>query len=332
MAGLGEEYAIAENYFKPYPTCRFTHPALDALEEILREKKISPEEIARVSVTSFKAAVHTASKPPANVEAMRFSVPYLIAARLSRGPINLATLDHDIVHDPQVRDLAGRVEMSLSQEYEQMRPGRNPSKVTLHLKDGHELTREVMDCLGDPLKPMPREDLVPKFLDLAGPVIGRKQAEDSFSKKCRGWNPWRTSDLSCACCGRERREREPLWRLNSKHSKRENSDQQDEILKRIGTKIRNERNRLGLSLEALARKVGISKMTLHRIETGMTSPSVITLTEISFHLKKPIESLIREGDPKVVLIKKAEQDDIMDPESGIRVLAPRGLITRTGSP
>lgn len=112
-----------------------------------------------------------------------------------------------------------------------------------------------------------------------------------------------------------------------KHSKKENSDQQCEILRRIGAKIRNERNRLGLSLEALARKVGISKMTLHRIETGMTSPSVITLTEISFHLKKPIESLIHEGDPKVVLIKKAEQDDLMDRESGIRVLAPRGLIS-----
>jgi transcriptional regulator with XRE-family HTH domain len=114
---------------------------------------------------------------------------------------------------------------------------------------------------------------------------------------------------------------------NPRHSKKENSDQQCEILKRMGTKIRNERNRLGLSLEALARKVGVSKMTLHRIETGMTSPSVITLTEISFHLKKPIESLIREGDPKVVLMKRVEQDNIMDPQSGIRVLAPRGLIT-----
>jgi len=112
-----------------------------------------------------------------------------------------------------------------------------------------------------------------------------------------------------------------------KHGKRGNSDQQEEILKRIGTKIRNERNRLGLSLEALARKVGVSKMTLHRIETGITSPSVITLPEISFHLKKPIESLIREGDPKVVLMKKTEQDDVMDAESGIRVLAPRGLIS-----
>ncbi len=100
-----------------------------------------------------------------------------------------------------------------------------------------------------------------------------------------------------------------------------------EILRRIGAKIRTERNRLGLSMEALARKVGISKMTLHRIETGNTSPSVITLTEISFHLKQPIESLIKEGEPKVVLIERNRQDTIMDPESGIRVLAPRGLIS-----
>jgi len=178
LEGLGDEYAITENYFKPYPSCRFTHPALDALEEILQEKKLPPVEIARISVATFKAAVHTASKPPVNMEAMRFSVPYLIAARLCRGPIDLRTMDHDIVRDPQVMELAGRVQMSLSQEYEHLRPGRNPAKVTLHLKDGQEVTREVMDCLGDPLKPMTREALVQKFLDLATPVLGEVKTED----------------------------------------------------------------------------------------------------------------------------------------------------------
>jgi XRE family transcriptional regulator, regulator of sulfur utilization len=102
---------------------------------------------------------------------------------------------------------------------------------------------------------------------------------------------------------------------------------QTEVLKRIGAKIRSERMRLGLSMEAFAKKVGISKMTLHRIEMGATSPSIINLTEISFHLKQPIESLIREREPTVMLLKKNKQDTIMDPESGIRVLAPRGLVS-----
>jgi 2-methylcitrate dehydratase PrpD len=178
LTGLGEEYAISENYFKPYPSCRFTHPALDALEELLGERKISPAEIERISVTAFKAAVHTASKPPANLESMRFSVPYLIAARLCRGSINLGTLDHAIVRDPQVVDLAGRVQMESSEEYERMRPARNPAKVTLHLKDGQEMTHEVLNCLGDPLKPMSREALVSKFLALASPVLGKGKTDD----------------------------------------------------------------------------------------------------------------------------------------------------------
>jgi transcriptional regulator with XRE-family HTH domain len=105
------------------------------------------------------------------------------------------------------------------------------------------------------------------------------------------------------------------------------SFEREEMLQRIGSRIRAERNRLGLTLEALAAKVGISKMTLQRIETGATSPSIVTLTDISFHLKQPIESLIREGEPNVVLLKKDRQETLFDPESGIRVLAPQGLIS-----
>jgi len=72
--------------------------------------------------------------------------------------------------------------MSLSQEYEHLRPVKNPARVTLHLKDGQEVTREVMDCLGDPLKPMTQEALVQKFLDLASPTLGKIKAEDFVVK------------------------------------------------------------------------------------------------------------------------------------------------------
>ena len=68
-------------------------------------------------------------------------------------------------------------------------------------------------------------------------------------------------------------------------------------------------------------------MTLHRIETGTSSPSIITLAEISFHLKQPVEALLREGDAKVVLLKAADQDSLFAPDSGVRIVAPQGLIS-----
>ena len=102
---------------------------------------------------------------------------------------------------------------------------------------------------------------------------------------------------------------------------------QARTLKKIGAKIRTRRNELGLSLEALAKKAGISKMTLHRIETGATSPSIISLAEISFQLKQPLEAFIREGEANVVVLKREHQNRIFDPEHGIRVVGPLGMVS-----
>ena len=92
-------------------------------------------------------------------------------------------------------------------------------------------------------------------------------------------------------------------------------------------KIRAERKGLGLSLETLAKMVGVSKMTLQRIETGATSPSIILLAEIAYHLKRPVESFIREGDAKVVHLRKNRQDTLFDRERKFRIVGPRGLIS-----
>jgi 2-methylcitrate dehydratase PrpD len=175
---LGQEYAISENYFKPYPTCRFTHPALEALKSILKDQHIDPQEVKTIKVTSFQAAVHAGAVTPQNVEALRFSVPYLIATMLLRGDINLAILSDDLLQDPQLAELADKVELVFSPEYEQSRPAHNPAKVTIGLKNGLSFSHEIMNCLGDPRSPLPKKDICDKFLMLAIPVIGQNRSGD----------------------------------------------------------------------------------------------------------------------------------------------------------
>jgi 2-methylcitrate dehydratase PrpD len=182
VEALGQQFAITQNYFKPYPTCRFNHSALDALGAILETTPIRPEEITRVSVTSFKAAVHGGSDLPPNAEAMRFSTPYLLAVMIRYGRVDLRTLGHRVLEDPVVQKLAGKVEMAFSSEYEGLRPGRSPARVTVHLRDGRELTHEVMNALGDPLAPMPDRSVFEKFLFLSTPVIGRERAEEGLER------------------------------------------------------------------------------------------------------------------------------------------------------
>ncbi len=178
VEGLGQEFAITQNYFKPYPTCRFNHSALDALGAILDKTPIRPEEVTRVSVTSFKAAVHGGSDPPPNAEAMRFSTPYLLAAMIRYGRLDRRALGHRVLEDPVVRDLAEKVKMTFSSEYEGLRPARSPARVTVRLQDGRELTHEVMNALGDPIMPMSDQTVFEKFLSLSAPVIGLERAQE----------------------------------------------------------------------------------------------------------------------------------------------------------
>ena len=176
-AGLGERFAITENYFKPYPTCRFNHSALDALQVILRETPVTHEEVTGISVVSFRAAVHGDSSLPSNAEAMRFSTPYLMAVMIRYGRIDLELMNDKILKDPVIKSLAERVEMVFSPEYERLRPERNPARVILRLRDGRELTSEVMNCLGDPLNAMPEPSMLVKFFSLTDPVLGEKRSK-----------------------------------------------------------------------------------------------------------------------------------------------------------
>lgn len=97
------------------------------------------------------------------------------------------------------------------------------------------------------------------------------------------------------------------------------------MVTRIGLKIRNERKNLGLTLKELAERVGISTMTLQRIETEKTSPSVSILAQISSQLQQPMNYFLQEGHPKIVVSKKEEQSTIRSSGMSLRVIVPLAM-------
>jgi transcriptional regulator with XRE-family HTH domain len=95
----------------------------------------------------------------------------------------------------------------------------------------------------------------------------------------------------------------------------------------IGTKIRIERKKSKLTLEQLARKVGISSITLHRIETGKSSPSVITLSEIANAINKPIFSFFEKKGKTFIHIKRKNQHSVSSSNAKGILIGPRRMIT-----
>jgi transcriptional regulator with XRE-family HTH domain len=94
----------------------------------------------------------------------------------------------------------------------------------------------------------------------------------------------------------------------------------------IGSKIRTQRKKGGLTLEQLARKVGISAITLQRIETGKSSPSVIVLDEIAAALNRPLFSFLEGGGKPFVHIKSKDQQVVSGRSLMSMFVGPRRMI------
>ena len=93
----------------------------------------------------------------------------------------------------------------------------------------------------------------------------------------------------------------------------------------VGNRIREIRKKQGMSMKELARRVGLSYLTIQRIETGEVSPSVAVLSEIAYSLQHPITGFF---DKKigVQLIKSANQPEIESSTLTLKLLVPKGLI------
>ncbi len=96
---------ILEQYFKPYPVCRWAHPAIDAALEL---RRTGPVEVVAVEVVTFHEAVQRTWRRPVPTEQAQYSLPFPVAVALLRGGLTAADNSRDAVTDEAVLRLGGR--------------------------------------------------------------------------------------------------------------------------------------------------------------------------------------------------------------------------------
>lgn len=93
-------------------------------------------------------------------------------------------------------------------------------------------------------------------------------------------------------------------------------------MRRVGDRIRRERDKAGLSLAQLAETTGLSKAYLVKVENGRTNPSLGVLAQIADGLDVTIADLV--GGPTV----RFDLDDAEIPSS-LRAFADEAQLTAT---
>ncbi len=85
------------------------------------------------------------------------------------------------------------------------------------------------------------------------------------------------------------------YKLDDNYQKKTRSNQEQE-LKKLGRKIKELRKARDLSQQELARRAGIGRVTLSRLENGKQSPRFQTVTAIAGTLDITLQKLIIPGD------------------------------------
>ncbi|WP_296908430.1 MmgE/PrpD family protein [Polaromonas sp.] len=176
--GLGTRWATAETSFKFHASCRHTHPAADALLQVMQVHGLKPEDLTRVITQVHQGAIDVLGPVlrPETVHQAKFSMGTVLALVARFGHAGLVEFDQHFLDD-STQSLAGRVSMVLDAEVDAAYPRRWIGKVTVHTSDGRVLHGRVDEPKGDPGNTLGREEISAKALRLAAFSGGATAAE-----------------------------------------------------------------------------------------------------------------------------------------------------------
>lgn len=176
--GLGA-YAIESGYHKPYACCQYAHATIDALLE-LRARHEALEwarEVESIVVETHPKGLSLDVVHPKTTLGAKFSLPHAVAAGLAYGTGGPSAFTRASIDDPEVRTLSEAVELRPIGEVRDW-PEDRPSRITVRLKNGSEDAAYCATATGDPTRPLSRDQLVEKFIEVAGATISAEGARE----------------------------------------------------------------------------------------------------------------------------------------------------------
>jgi 2-methylcitrate dehydratase PrpD len=165
---LGERWAVAETSFKYHASCRHTHPAADALQQVLRTHDVRAGDIERVTAHVHQGALDVLGPvvDPRSVHQSKFSMGTVLGLVACNGSAGLADFEEGW-RRPEVVAMRERVGMRLDAEVDAAYPRRWIGKVTVEMRDGRVLAGRVDEPKGDPGNSLGRDEIEAKALRLA---------------------------------------------------------------------------------------------------------------------------------------------------------------------
>jgi len=151
---LNGTYAIMKSYTKPYASCRYTHPPVEATIHLRNQHEIKPEDVQSIEVETYDLAVsghdHTEVK---GAYSAKMSTPYSVAVALAYGKAGLQEFGEEVLENEAIKALTQKVHVVADKALSEIFPDKQSAVLTIKTAKGN-FSERVDFPKGEPENPM----------------------------------------------------------------------------------------------------------------------------------------------------------------------------------
>lgn len=160
---LNGTYAIMKSYTKPYASCRYTHPPVEAAIHLRNQYGITPEQVLGIKVETYDLAVSGHDhKDVKGAYSAKMSTPYSIAVALAYGKAGLQEFESDVLENASIKALSKKVKVVSDEKLSKIFPEKQSAVLTITTTSG-SYSERVDYPKGEPENPFTEAEFLERY-------------------------------------------------------------------------------------------------------------------------------------------------------------------------
>ncbi|MBE6681980.1 MAG: MmgE/PrpD family protein [Ruminococcaceae bacterium] len=178
---LGEKYEVMDLYFKPYPCCRWAHPAIEACTETMKKNGLSYTDVERIVIKTFHRATLLSKIEPKSTDEAQYNIAYPVAASVVYGDFGINQVRDENLGDEKVLSMMKKLSFEVDEELNALFPKKRICRAEIYTNDGRVIISDNCEPRGEAHENIGIDWLYDKFCRIAGPFLKDGGAEKILS-------------------------------------------------------------------------------------------------------------------------------------------------------
>ena len=181
LNGLGEDYAIMGLYFKPYPCCRWAHPAIDACTQTMKKNGLTYTDIEKVKIKTFDRATKLSKIIPTCTDEAQYNIAYPVATAIVHGDFGIDKVLPSAFSDTAVLDMMKNLFFEVDSEIDSKFPSHRICRAEIYAKDGRIFISPDCEPSGEAHENIGNDWLASKFRRMTAPLLSSDKQDEILS-------------------------------------------------------------------------------------------------------------------------------------------------------